>query len=196
MAENTPQQRVLFLPPHNNDHYYPEDYKLLCKDTPVSMAALPDCLLNCSPGVQHMPPMLWLGWNMGSEDDFFDYLAVHDPKSICVDKLNNNTRSLVSFFNFRDSLREKYELFGAKRTFFTLTPVLNERGETTWALIVGGNRRGCLPDEQIARLSTYFEKEPSWWLDNQCWYWKPGPHTKLAYLASKGQAIITPHDPY
>ncbi|KIY64638.1 hypothetical protein CYLTODRAFT_492963 [Cylindrobasidium torrendii FP15055 ss-10] len=193
MAENYPQSRKLFSAPHKSGYYFSEDYKILCKSTPISKGALPSYLKTCNPRDISMPPKLWLGWNMGSEADFFKYLDAHSPNSICYDD-DDGQRCPASFCNFSRSLRKRCGISGANEALLEVAAVRNEHGEPTLALTVGCNQFGCLPDDCITKVTEYVQKgEASWWLDIRSWHWQPGPDTDLGRRVQEGEfAVIVP----
>ncbi|KIY61248.1 hypothetical protein CYLTODRAFT_495347 [Cylindrobasidium torrendii FP15055 ss-10] len=185
--------RLLFFPPNDFGHYEPEDYKQLCKATPIARDALPEYLFDCRPSRELLPPVLYLGWNMGSEADLTAFLLKYDPELVSLKPTGGLTDD--SLFELRYALHERFDISGAMADLLQMSSVWNERGEDVWALTVGGNYAGsCLPDDLIEKIGKEINKdEPSWWLDEDDWYWQPGPETKAGRLAEQGKLLITPY---
>ncbi|KIY61247.1 hypothetical protein CYLTODRAFT_495346 [Cylindrobasidium torrendii FP15055 ss-10] len=193
MAANKSER--LFLPINGLGHYEPEDYKQFCKETPIPRAALPEYFFNCQPGQRFIPPMLWLGWNMGSEADLTAFLLKYDPELVSLKPTGGLTDA--SLFNLCYALYERFDISGEMAELLEMSPIRDEHGEDVWALTVSCNYTSdCLSDDLIEKIGKDIGKgEPSWWLDQTNWYWQPGPHTQAARLAEQGEILITPHLP-
>ncbi|KIY61249.1 hypothetical protein CYLTODRAFT_495348 [Cylindrobasidium torrendii FP15055 ss-10] len=195
MAEFLITTRLLFCPPNDFGHYEPEDYIQLCKATPIARDALPEYFFNCRHSLELVPPVLYLGWTIGSEADFAEFLRKYDPKLLSFDPTTGELTT-SSLFSIHCALRKRFNVSGAMAKLLDVTPVLNEHGEEVWAITVGCNYAPGvrLPDGLIEKIGQAIDKdEPSWWLDQSGWYWQPGDDTEEMYLAQQGKLLIAPH---
>lgn len=112
---------------------------------------------------------------MGSDATFFEFMDNYSPKLIRLEG-SGPAKSPMSFFSLRHALRRRFNISDAMTDLLDVSPVRDPHGEETWAITVGCNYLGCLPDDLIAKISEELKKEePSWWLDSVNWFWRPGP---------------------
>ncbi|KIY64358.1 hypothetical protein CYLTODRAFT_493188 [Cylindrobasidium torrendii FP15055 ss-10] len=176
MSKSESKRSRLFEAPRSNG-YQRDDFRIVCKETPIPKDELPDYLAKRVNKGQWMPPLLWLGWRMGAND------------AIVLDLPNVQTRTILytdgspdydPYYDFRDDLVTALQLSEAEQELFELHGILDvdQDGETSLILAVGNNNPGdMLSSELIQRIKEAgkIKEEPKWWLDEIAWYWVPGP---------------------
>lgn len=151
-----------------------KDLKLLCKKTPIPEDKLPYWLTN--PPVRVLqPPRLWLGWNMGTDAQFWEFLKTHRPKSKDWKLKDDGSVDPDKFHYMALSMYVDLAIDRKAYPQLDIKSVWNSSGEVSWLVSMGCNWYKDPPTELIEKVRNYVGisegEEPMWYLDHIYWRW-------------------------
>ncbi|KAI0028592.1 hypothetical protein K488DRAFT_89585 [Vararia minispora EC-137] len=173
---------ILFLPKSGCVRYTPEDIKYISTQQPISMNAIPIYLLE-QPAPGLIPPKLWFGWRLGTEE--LVRVALEKlPDAVTFDHWTGDVHYVETLANGRllsaicqaCQIPEEYadllDIVSAVRPGTSLP-----RHDIDMVLSVGSTRAGLMPEEVWERVGRMFADgaDPQFHLDSWRWFWSYTP---------------------
>ncbi|KAF4564575.1 hypothetical protein EYR40_010741 [Pleurotus pulmonarius] len=169
---------LMFTPPEGAAEYKREDYKILCKSTPIPIYKIPSNLLfkQYRPGWRR--PTLWCGWAVG-EEKLLELVQTNYPHRVLRNNSSKTVQRLNTVMELPSIINEEFKVPEKFRERVMVTEVWNSQGEMCLALVVGNNFMNIIGKGEIALISkAFFDGEPPGWsLCTARWRWTRQPMT-------------------